>query len=77
VIAVQVLDFSFCAMNPSSPIWAEIEDSLQFALAAVMFLLVAAQFVRQSFQMYKRMKQWRLGRLMNLFAREGLLYFLA
>ncbi|KAI9567674.1 hypothetical protein HD554DRAFT_930186 [Boletus coccyginus] len=72
-----MLDLSFCAMKPGSPIWAEIEVSLRFALAAVMFLLVAAQFVRESSQMYKGMKQWQLGRLMKLFAREGLLYFLA
>lgn len=77
VITVQVLHFSFCAERPGSSIWAAVNDSLEFTLAAVMFLLVAARFLRESFQMYKITRRWQPGRYTKLFAREGMLYFLA
>ena len=52
-------------------------DSLQFALASALCLLVAVRFLWNSYQMYKVTKQWEPGPYMNLFAREGALYFLA
>ena len=74
----QVLDFSFCLVDfEASPIWADVRNSLQFALGAVMWLLVTAKFIRNSYQMYKMTKEWRFSRYLNLFAREGMLYFLA
>ncbi|KAF8452705.1 hypothetical protein L210DRAFT_2052888 [Boletus edulis BED1] len=77
-VPVQVLDFSFCLNNyVSSPVLADVLDGVRFPLAATMCLLVAAQFIRQSLQMYAETKQWQPGRYMNLFVREGLLYFLA
>jgi hypothetical protein len=77
VVTAQVLDFSFCVIESGSPIWAVVNDSLQFAVAVVICLLVAAQFIRQSFQLYKSTHQWQLNGYVNLFARKGMLYFLA
>ena len=77
VVTAQVLDFSFCVAESGPAIWAVINDSLQFTLAAVMCLLVTTQFVRQSFQLHKVAKRWQLNGYVNLFAREGMLYFLA
>ncbi|KAF8558596.1 hypothetical protein OG21DRAFT_1481290 [Imleria badia] len=77
-VADQVLNFSFCLVEfEASPIWADVRNSLQFVLAAVMWLLVIAKFIRNSYQMYKMTKEWRISRYLNLFAREGMLYFLA
>lgn len=73
----QVLDFSFCVAPLGSPIWADVNDSFEFALAAVMFLLVAAKFIRHSYHMYKMTKQQQFSRYVSLLAREGMLYFLA
>ncbi|KAF8128540.1 hypothetical protein EV363DRAFT_1221139 [Boletus edulis] len=78
MVTGQVLDFSFCVTDDGGfPILAEVTDILQFVLSATLCLLVAAQFIRQALQMYTVTKQWQLNRYMNLFAREGILYFLA
>ncbi|KAF8452704.1 hypothetical protein L210DRAFT_3639181 [Boletus edulis BED1] len=77
-ITSQVLDFSFCATDYlASPVLANVVDSVPIPLAVTMCLLVTAQFIRQSLQMYKATKQWQLSRYMNLFVKEGMLYFLA
>ncbi|KAN0094506.1 hypothetical protein V8E55_002793 [Tylopilus felleus] len=47
----QVLDFSFCVVPLGSPTLVDVSDGLGFSLAAVMFLLVVAKFLRHSFQM--------------------------
>ena len=80
VVTAQVLDASFCMLQASSPlaIWAEIAiDIVRITLGALMCLLVAIQFVRQSLQMYRVTKQFELSRYMNLLVREGMFYFLA
>ncbi|KAF8558597.1 hypothetical protein OG21DRAFT_1077516 [Imleria badia] len=79
VVTTQVLDFSFCTFDfgPGTPIWVEVRDSLQLAIAAVMCLLVIAKFILHTFQMDKITKQWQFGHYLDLFAREGMLYFLA
>ena len=76
-VTAQVLDFSFCVIESGSPIWAVVNDSLQFAVATVICLLVAAQFIRQSLQLYKMTNRWQLDGYVNLFAKEGVVYFLA
>lgn len=77
VYTVRVLDWTYCTMEETSPTWVEVYAGLQVVLAAVMCLLVAIKFIRDSFQMYKVTKQWQPGCYMELFAREGMLYFLA
>ena len=77
MIIVQVLDSSFCVAQYGSPIWPEALGTVQITLGALMCLLVAIQFIRQSLQMYKVTKRFELSRYMNLLAREGMFYFLA
>lgn len=79
VVVSEVLDFSFCVYDfgPSTPVWIEVRDSLQFALAAVMCLLVTANFIVNLRRMYKATNEWRANHYLNLLAREGMLYFLA
>ncbi|KAF8558598.1 hypothetical protein OG21DRAFT_1493819 [Imleria badia] len=79
VVTTQVLHFSYCLVefDSYSPIWAEVRDTLQFTLAAVMCLLVTTKFIRHAFQMYNMTKQWQFSRYLNLFAKEGMLYFFA
>lgn len=77
VATSQVLDFSFCVLEPGSASFADVNDGAQVTLASMMFLLVITRFIWDSFQMYKVTRRWQPGRYMNLFAREGVLYFLA
>ena len=56
-------------------IWVEIMYSVQITLGALMCLLLAIQFIRESLQMYGATKRFRLNRYMNLLAREGVVYF--
>ena len=77
VVIVQVLDFSFCVLQNSFPIWLEAVTAVQITLGALMCLLVVIQFIVQSLEMYQVTKQFELSRYMNLVAREGMFYFLA
>ena len=72
----QVLDFSFCVAQPFPGTWAEIVDSVQIALGALMCLLVAVHFVKESLQMYRATKRFQLSHYTNHLVREGMLYFL-
>ena len=76
-VTAQVLDFSFCEAQFGSPIWGETIDAVQVALGALMCLLVAIKFIRQSLQMYKATKRFQPSRYMALFTREGMFYFFA
>ena len=49
----------------------------QIAVGALMCLLVVIQFIRESHQMYKATKHFRLNPYINLLARECIIYFLA
>ena len=73
----QVLDFSFCLLQLGSPAWPEARGALQVALAAIICVLVAIQFIKQSLQMYKVTKRIELSRYVNRLVREGMFYFLA
>ncbi|KAF8548554.1 hypothetical protein OG21DRAFT_749816 [Imleria badia] len=77
VAAIQILDFSFCVVQPTSPIWRNIATILQTTHGAAMCILAIIQFVRQSLQMYRVTKQWQISRYTSLLVREGILYFFA
>ena len=77
MVTAQVLDFSFCVPQYGFPILTEALGAAQITLGALMCLLVAIQFVRQSLQMYKVARRFELNRYMNLLTREGMFYFLA
>ena len=72
-----MLDYSFCVWGNFPPIWGEIIDVVQIILGALMCLLVAVRFAKESVQMYTVTKQLRLNRYMNLLVRQGMLYFVA
>ena len=72
----QVLDFSFCVQQNTSPILELLVDGAQITLGALMCLLVALKFIREAHQVYKATKRFRLNRYMNLLFREGMIYFL-
>ena len=76
VATIQILDFSFCAFQPTSPISAEVADILQIIHGGVMCTFAIVQFMRQSLQMHRATKQWQLNRYMILLIREGILYFI-
>jgi len=77
VTVAHVLDLSFCSGGPLSPSWKKVSSITQLIHAAVMCMLVIIQFIRQSVQMYKATKQWRLNQFVNLLVMEGVLYFFA
>ena len=74
VVTIQILDFSFCAIQLTS-LWPKMAFILQITHGATMCILVVTQFVRQSLQMYHVAKQWQLNQYMTLLVRQGILYF--
>ena len=74
-----LLYFSICVVqySSSSLTWTLLVNSAQITLAALMCLLLAIQFVRESFQMYKVTKRFRLNHYMNLLVKEGMIYYFA
>ena len=70
-----MLGFSLCLLQPN--IGIQILDAVQITIAVIMCLLVAAQFIKESLQMYKATKRFQLNRYMNLLVGEGMIYFLA
>ena len=74
----QVLDFSYCVVQFSfNALNGNILliNSAEIALGALMCLLVVIQFIRESLQMYKATKRFRLNHYMTLLVREGMIYF--
>ncbi|KAF9231775.1 hypothetical protein BU15DRAFT_82006 [Melanogaster broomeanus] len=49
----------------------------RFIIGILLFILAVTQFVRESLEMYKAIKQWRSNRYMELLVRESILYFIA
>lgn len=75
-VVAQMFGFSFCMVQSDTLIWSNVVDIIQITLGAVMCLLIAAQFIRESLQMYKATKQFQPNRYLNLLVREGMIYFL-
>jgi len=76
VATIQILDFSVCVVEYTSPTWTEVATILQISHGTAMCMLALFQFMRQSFQMYCVTKQWQPNRYMTLLVSEGFLYFL-
>ena len=75
---VQVLDFSVCRPQESTPLWLQdVLTAVQVTLAGSMCLLVVIRFVKESLQMYKMTKQLQISCYLNLLARDGMFYFVA
>jgi hypothetical protein len=73
---IQILDFSFCVVEPTAQIWTKVATILQITHATAVCILALVQFVRQSLQMYRVTKQWQINQYIGLLVREGILYFL-
>ncbi|KAF8548551.1 hypothetical protein OG21DRAFT_748684 [Imleria badia] len=75
--AIQILNFSFCVVQPTSVVWTKVATVLQIMHGGVVCILAIFQFMRQSLQMYRITKQWQVNQYMSLFVRQGIIYFFA
>ncbi|KAF8549535.1 hypothetical protein OG21DRAFT_1525726 [Imleria badia] len=66
VTTIQLLNFSFCAVQPTTLIWMKMATILQITHSAMMCILAIVQFGRQSLQMYCLTKQWQSNRYLIL-----------
>ncbi|KAF8135107.1 hypothetical protein EV363DRAFT_1213141 [Boletus edulis] len=71
-----IFHFSVCGATSTAPKWTNVAVALQIAHAGAVCILVIAQFLKQSFQMYRATKQWQLNRYVNLLVKQGIFYFL-
>ena len=62
-------------MQHSAPAWDEVIGTVQITLGVIMCLLVVVQFIKESLQMYKVTRQFRLSRYMNILVSDGMIYF--
>lgn len=71
-----LLSFTVCHLKFSTQRWNNASTIVQCILAAVLYICVMVQFARESLQMYRATRNWRLNKYMSLLVRDGLLYFL-
>ena len=80
VTAVEVIDKSFCKISlsdaPSLDLMWSI-SSLRIVLGVVLLLLAVISTLKQAVVWYKATKQWQPNHYMQLFVKDGILYFLA
>ncbi|KAI9566860.1 hypothetical protein HD554DRAFT_2113247 [Boletus coccyginus] len=72
---IQILDFSFCVVDPTSFIWAKVTNSVEMVHGGMVCIFAIARFVKQSLQMYHETGRWQLNQYMNLLVKQGILYF--
>ena len=78
---VQVtMDVAFCNIS-SEPSNAALQllwgiTSLQMALGVMLLILAVISTLKESVVLYKATKQWQPNHYMQLFAKDGILYFL-
>lgn len=77
VVTIQILDFSFCVVQPTSLVWTKADSVLDLTYDGTTCILAIVQFVKQSLEMYRVTKQWQLNRYMVLLTTHGIFYFLA
>ena len=78
VTVVQVVDIAFCnvSLNASSKIlWESI--ALRLVLSAMLLILAVTSTLKESVMMYKATKKWQPNQYMQLFVKDGILYFLS
>ena len=78
VTVVQVIDFSFCSStlsNASSNLLLGVV-ALRLVLSVMLLVLAAISTLRESVMMYKATKQWQPNHYMQLFMKDGIVYFL-
>ena len=73
VMVVQVIDFSFCSISFRN---APSLTAHRFVLSVILIILAATSTLKESIVMYKATKQWQPNQYMQLFMKDGILYFL-
>lgn len=68
-------EFSFCAAQPISHIFAKVRDVAQLSLSVTMCLFIAVRFLKESMRMYRVTKRFQLALYISFLAKEGILYF--
>ncbi|KAF8553295.1 hypothetical protein OG21DRAFT_1485495 [Imleria badia] len=76
VVIYQILDFSFCVLQATSPVWTNVAVIFQITQGAAVCMLAIVQSARQSVEMYRLTKQCQLNRYMSLLIKQGILSFL-
>ena len=78
VTIAQVLDFSFCNFsltNASSHLLLGI-TALRIVLSVMLLVLAIFSTLKESVAVYKATKQWQPNHYMQLFAKDGIFYFI-
>ena len=79
VTVVQVIDFSFCDGSFSNPSLASHLllgiISLRIALSVMLVILAVIPTLKELVVMYKASKKWQPNHYMQLFVKDGILYF--
>jgi hypothetical protein len=79
VTVVQVIDFSFCnssLSNASAHLLLGI-TAIRVVLGVMLLILAVISNLKQSVALYKATKQWQPNHYMQLFMKDGILYFVA
>jgi hypothetical protein len=79
VTIIQILEFSVCNFslsNASSHLLLGI-TALRIVLSVMLLVLSVFSTLKESVAMYKATKQWQPNQYMELFAKDGILYFVA
>ncbi|KAF8843543.1 hypothetical protein BDN67DRAFT_964367 [Paxillus ammoniavirescens] len=78
VTTTEAAVFTFCvATYDTTSLFGTYTAIPRLILGVILCTLAVAQFVRQSLDMYKAIKQWQPNRYLELLTRESVLYFIA
>jgi hypothetical protein len=77
VTVVQVIDAAFCNISlinaPVQLLWCII--ALRLVLGVILLILAVTSNLKESVMMYKATKKWQPNHYMQLFVKDGVLYF--
>ncbi|KAF8420300.1 hypothetical protein L210DRAFT_3574716 [Boletus edulis BED1] len=71
----QVLDITVCATVIETRSGINLYPIIQCIPSAILSIMVVAQSMKQSLQMYRVTRKWELNRYVALLVRDGVLYF--
>ena len=82
VTVAQVIGVAFCKISLSSPPsqllpWCLQIMALRLMLGAMLLTLAVSSTLKESVMMYKATKKWQPNHYMQLFVKDGILYFLS
>ena len=80
VTVVQVIDVAFCNMSLSNGSLQQLlgmaRAVLQTVLGTLLLILAVISTLKESIVMYKATKKWHPNHYMQLFVKDGILYFI-